>query len=437
MNAVATLVPDADLRSDLPLLTRLLPALVSALALLPATLALQYGRDFGLTLPLLLLQALLMAWGAVFIAGRAHGQLSYWESRVAPQAARDRVRAIVWHDLAWIAVLGLAGPAALAGVLAWQAQSMAPLLGTLAVLCAGLAAGLVLGLGWYGRVPRLLLLPALLLLVLLTQPSVVKALGAGEADTVLAVLAGVALMGGWLASPRALRVCAPPLPALRPRAWLRRLLGRVWRTVPPTGAQGANAVRQLPFMIFLFLPQLQIHAERMHWLAWGQRFGDLYAALGYGLWMLALGAFATAGLIAPPLLWRHRLAPGGLTARRWAQRLVLGSLLFLVGTLGLGLALAFVSRPFAPSVWASALGDLLLAASTAAWLRGRRKSKMEGLWAVLALGLGGAVAIAVPLWLGWVPERGVAWLLLQLSLSLPLAWAALRAWARQDLNALA
>lgn len=437
MNAVVTRVPDADLRSDLPLLTRLLPALVSALALLPATLALQYGRDFGVTLPLLLLQAMLMAWGAVFTAGRAHAQLRCWEVRVAPQAARDRVRAIVLHDLGWIAALGLAGPVALAGVLAWQAQSVAPLLGTLAVLVAGLAGGLTLGLGWHGRMPRLLLLPALLLLALLTQPSVVKTLGAGEAGSLLAVLAGVVLMAGWLASPGALRVCAPPLPALRPRAWLRRLLDRAWRTVPHTDARGPNAIRQLPFTIFFFLPQLQIHADRMHWLAWGQRFGDLYAALGYGLWMLALGAFATAGLIAPPLLWRHRLAPGGLTARRWAQRLVLGSLLFLVGTLGLGLGLAFVSRPFAPSVWASALGDLLLAASTAAWLRGRRRSRMDGLWAVLALGLGGVAAIAVPLWLGWVPERGAVWLMLQLSLSLPLAWAALRAWARQDLNSLA
>lgn len=424
--------------SDAPVFTPLLLGCCSVLALVPAVLAYEYpGQLAGVRLALLWVQTMLLAFGAASLAKVAGERLKPWEGRAAPLAARQRVRVRLLKDLLWMGLIGFAGPVVLGAVLAWQSAAPGPLLGVFAVLGAGGMAGLAVGLAWQGRLQRLLLLPAGLVLLLLMQPAVVRSLSVGEVVVTLPVLVALGLVAAWLASPQALRVCASPWPVPRPKAWLRRFLSRVWRTVPYAGAQGSSAVREVPFTIFIFLPQLQIHAERLHWLAWGQRFDDLYAALGYGLWMLALGTFASAGLIAPRLHWRHRLAPGGLTAQRWGRQLVLGSLLFLLGALGLGLALGYVSRPFAPSVWASAMGDMLLAGSAAAWLLGRRGSRKDGLWIVLGLGLAGAAVIAVLLGLGCVPQRGALWLGLQLALSVPMALAAVRAWGRRDLNQLA
>jgi hypothetical protein len=440
MSAALANPPAALPPGDAPVFTQLLLGFCSVLTLAPAALAYEFpGQLDSARVALLWVQTVLLAFGSASLAKVAGERLRPWEGRVAPLAARRRVRDRLLRDLLWMGAIGLAGPAVLGAVLAWQSAALGPLLGVLAVLCAGGVAGLAIGLAWQGRLPRLLLLPAglVLLLLLLAQPAVVRSLSAGDAHTALPVLAGLAVMGAWLVSPQALRVCAAPWPVPHPKAWLRRFLGSVWRTVPYAGSQGPSAVRELPFTVFIFLPQLQIHAERLHWLAWGQRFDDVYAALGYGLWMLALGIFASAGLIAPRLHWRHRLAPGGLTAQRWGRQLVLGSLLFLLTSLGLGLALGYVSRPFAPSVWASALGDMLLAASAAAWLLGRRGSRKDGLWIVLGLGLGGVAVIAVPLGLGLTPQRGAPWLALQLALTVPMTLAAVRAWGRRDLNQVA
>ncbi|MFN3305228.1 MAG: hypothetical protein ACK44A_16140 [Roseateles sp.] len=104
MIALTHTTPDGEPQAfNLPLLTRLLPGLVSAVALLPASLALQFHGAASVLLPLLIVQGTLLALGAGALAVAAHDRLCHWESRVAPLAARDRVRTgppqpvATWH----------------------------------------------------------------------------------------------------------------------------------------------------------------------------------------------------------------------------------------------------------------------------------------------------------------------------------------------------
>lgn len=419
---------------DLPVFTRLLPALLSGLALAPASLAYEFpGRMDSLAVTLLLMQTLLMAIGAMSLATAADARLRPWEGRVAPAVAHAREQARLLRDLVWMGCIGLSGPLVLAVVLDVQAGTVRLLPGAVALLSCGLCAGLVLGLGWQGRAPRWLVPPALLVLAALTLPRVVQAVGYGAPLQSLLILGLAGLLAFWLLSRRSLVRRAAPLPRWNPMPVLRRLPSRVWRMVP----MGDKKTRALPFTIFVFLPQFQMHAEHVRWLDWGRAYDAMPAALGYGLWLSLLSGMACLWLIAPPLHWRHRLAPGGLTAQRWARRLVLGSMLFFTAWFSLGLGMAMLTRPVYVGTWISAMGDVLLALSVAAWLRGRRGNTWHGVAIVLALGVVAALAVGMPAWLGLTPQRGTVWLSIQLGLTAYMTRAAIRAWAQQDLNAMA
>lgn len=444
MNAVATWArADGRPATDLPVFTQLLPGLLSLLMLLPATLLLQYRREMGMLVPLLWLQSLVLAIGAGSLAATAHAHLGPWESRVAPAAARERIRRRLLRDLWRMGAIGLAGPLVLAAVLDWQAGEVRVLAGVAALLSASLCGGLVLSLSWQGRAPRMLVLPALLLVALLTRPDVIQAVSRGEPLQSLAILACASLLWGWLLSRRALAACAPPLPWPSLAWWRRCWAHRVWRVVPArTGADGSKRFVGSPLILMIWVPQLLRDGAHIEWLSWGQSYIELKVVVGYGLWLLAICVLAGASLIAPPLQWRHRLAPGGLTARRWALRLVLGSMLTFAGVLsvGLGFAALFNKLPFWPldaSAWLSAMGDVLLAMSFVAWRRGLRNTGRKVVLAAVVLGMAAPLLLAALTWLGLTPQRGPVWLLIQLALIVPLTWAAIRAWAQQDLNALA
>ncbi|MFG6416716.1 hypothetical protein ACG02S_22725 [Roseateles sp. DC23W] len=420
--------------SDLPVFTRLLPALVSGLALAPAALAYEFpGRMDRLAVTVCWLQTLLLVIGAVSLATSAHERLHRWEGRIAPAAAHARARARLLLDLGWMGSIGLSGPLVLAAVLDLQSGGVRLLPGVVALLSCGLCAGLAMGLAWQGRAPRWLLPPALLVLAALALPHSMQALSHRTPLQSLLLLGLAGVTAFWLFSHRSLVRRGAPLPQWNPIPALRRLPSRVWRMVP----MGEKKTRALPFTMFVFVPQFQMHAERVRWLDWGRAYDTVPAALGYGLWLSLLSGMACVWLIAPPLHWRQRLAPGGMSAQRWALRLVFGSMLFIAAWLSLGLCMARLTQPVHVGNWAAAMGDALLAVAVAAWLRGRRGNTWRGLGIVLALGVVAALAIAVTSWLGLTPQRGAVWLAIQLALTVPVARAAIRAWAQQDLNLMA
>lgn len=452
MKAVVTMDDAAPPAFDLPLATRLLPGAVSALA---ALLAVAHGEGFlrgsGALVALLHVQASLLALGAAATAAVAHARLSRWEARLAPQRAQARVRAGLLRDLWHMAAIGLVGPLALAVVVGWQSGDAQPLPGTLAVLGASLCAGFCAVHSWQGRAPRWLLPLALAaLLFLLAAPGAVAAVS-GDGRLVLLTLALTgAAAWRFVLAPQALaaRVPALPLPKLPP--WWRRIWAhRGWELVryqQPYQTLSGRAVRppkvNVALMALAWLPQFLAQAPHLGWLGWGQPYGVEYAAAGYGLWMLFIGAFAGAYLVAPTLHWRHRLAPGSLTPRRWARRLVWGSMLGYAAAISLGIALSVLanrlaSRPLHADAWLLAMGDVLLASSFAVWQRGRYEGKATGFACVMGFGLAAFAVLAVLPLLGVTPQRGAVWLLAELALSVWLARSAIRAWAARDLNALA
>ncbi|MDR7335023.1 hypothetical protein [Roseateles asaccharophilus] len=441
--------PDAPPTSDLPFFTRLLPGLTSLLMLAPTMLAYEFrGKLDGVAVALLWVQTQLLAICAIWLVAAAHESLRPWEQRVAPSTARERVRSQLLRDLAWLAGTGLAGPIAMAGVLDHQAGVLRLLPGALALLMAALCGGLALSLSWQGRATRGLMLPALAVLASLTMPGVVRAISLSDALQSLAIIgcSGL-LLWGWMRSPRALSACAHPWP--RPRLyglqvwWRRTWSHRLWRTVPSrTSAGEYKRSGMSPLWLLIWAPQFMTHGGRLEWLSWGQSYDHLYAMLGYGVWLLGLGVAFGMPLVAPPLHWRLRLAPGGLTARRWARHLVLGSMLAVAVLLSAGLGLAAMTNklPFWPvdaSAWLSAMGDLLLVVSLAAWRWGRHCRVRDALLGGAALALAAPATLVTLTWLGLTPERGPVWLLIQLSLTVCMTRAAIRAWAQQDLNAMA
>ena len=179
------------------------------------------------------------------------------------------------------------------------------------------------------------------------------------------------------------------------------------------------------------------------WLDWGQAYSHVYAAAGYGVGLMVLTGLSSVYLFAPRLHWRRRLAPGGLTPKRWARRLVLGSLLCYAVLFTAGVALSVLSntlasRPSHVQAWPSVMGDVLLAVSFGIWHRGRYEAlPVVGLLWALGLALAVAGVLAVLPSLGFTPQRGLLWLGIQLVLVLPLTQAAIRAWTRRDPNAMA
>lgn len=441
MNAVIAEARRETPLALLPVFTRMLPGAVSASALAAATMALEMrGPAAQMLVPLLWVQILLLALGAMSLVATAHQRLRPWEGRVAPAAAGERVRRQLLLDLGWMSAIALAGPWALAAVLDWQTGELRLLPGVAAMLSAGLCGGVVLGLGRWGRAPRVLIAPALLVLASLAQPGVIRVLSGGDVLQSLALLACAGLLWAALMSPRSLAARARPLPRLQPMAWWRRRWAhRMWSFVAERseGRKGASL-----WLLWIWLYQPVSHADRLEWLSWGRDYSHPYAALGYGVGLLLIGAIAGSRLIAPPVHWRHRIAPGGFTVQRWALRLVLGSMLFYAGFFGVGVGLGVLIMgvafwPVHAAVLVSGIGDLLLATSAAAWLRGRRGATKQRVLIGVALVLAAPLLLSLLIWMGLTPQRGPVWLLLQLALTALFARAAIRAWARRDLNTMA
>jgi hypothetical protein len=451
MIALATTSPAGEPQAfGLPLLTRLLPGLVSAIALLPASLALEFRGAASALLPLLIIQGTLLALGAGALGTAAHERLRHWESRAAPLGARDRVRAGLLGDVWRMGAIAAAGPLALALMLAWRGDGWESARSALAVPASCLCGGLVAALSWHGRAPRLLLVPALAVLVALLGLPGGAGLGGAWA---LAAAAGAALLWRWLASPRALAVRAPPLPWPRPVAWLRRTTAyQTWRVT--SGLEATAPVRQSShryrfvgvLLPLLWLPQFVGQADRMRWLSWGQTYGGVYDSAIYSGCMLLACLIATGCQVAPPLHWRLRLAPHGMSPQRWAVRKVLGSMAAVAALFTTALALVVLfgasGSPYVTAGnWLLLMGDVLLASSFVLWLGGLRGLRLTGwraglLVLLLVLAMPGLPALVLYglLALGVTPQRGAVWLALQLALTVPLTLGAIRVWGHRDLN---
>jgi hypothetical protein len=454
MNAAQSLRADnAPPVFEWPVLLALLPGAVSACAALMAVMSLEYLRWSGaVPAALLYLQGSLLAVAAMALADGAGRQLRGWEQRAAPRRARDRIRASLQRWVVGLLAAGLAGPLAWAAVLGWQAGSAQPVLGCLAVLLASAAAGLCLVQGWQGRLPRAqMAVVVAVLLSLLVAPGAVEAV---SRDGLLAALAlGLAGLGFWRAAlaKQALAACAAPMPTPHlGMRWRRFWTLGGWERVPEftlyrtmSGWAWRPSKHSLTWATLAWLPQGFIQARHTSWLDWGQSYAHVFAALGFGVWLLLLTAATRSFQIAPALNWRRRLAPRGLTAQRWATRLVWGSML----SFGLGFTLLIAlstlgnawtsGRTFSVLPSLSALGDVVLASGLMAYVRGRDDSSVMGFLRLLAVCLGAVALLAVLPWLGLTPQRGPLWLSIELALGMGLGRAAVRVWAKRDLNALA
>jgi len=192
----------------------------------------------------------------------------------------------------------------------------------------------------------------------------------------------------------------------------------------------------------VLVPQSLMQAPRWSFHAWGTAYTSGLDLAYLGLWMLLLGGLINMWVIGPPLHWRARLAPGGLSAAGWARRMVTGSLLHAVGWVSVALALGMaVSQPALRAeqlaAWAPVASDVALAMAWALWLRGRRNNGFSVLLASVGLGAATALPLLAAHALALAPRRGVIWLAIELTLTLTFLVAAQRAWARQDLNRLA
>ncbi|MFG6416717.1 hypothetical protein ACG02S_22730 [Roseateles sp. DC23W] len=429
---------------DLPFVTCGLPAAGSLLVLIAAGLAILAPRHVGIAFPLLWGQALLLAYGANRSAAVAHERLLPWERRVAPLGSREVVRGWLLSRLGQLGGLGAAGPLALGVVLDAHAGEVQTLPGVAALLAASLCGGLVLGLGWCGRAPRWLVVPAAGVLALLLRPSGVEAVVRGEPLVSLLVIGAAGLAGAALVRADALRVVASPLPRPRlPARWRRNWLTNWlfhWRSLPMRNAAGEPLVRHTVAAAvgFFFQSQVLLIAHRMGWLAWGQPFGDVVTVACGGLCLFILATAAALHLSAPSLHWRHRLAPRGLTTRRWVRQLVWGSLLTYAPA-GLLMLTIWLRRDPAVDAgfWASVLGDLMLTSSVALWSRGCSDGLLDNLRRLLGAALAAVAMLCGLNALGLTPQRGAVWLMVQAGLVGVMTILALRAWARRDINALA
>lgn len=454
MNAVLRMrADDAPPVFEWSVLLALLPGAVSAWAALMAVVTLEHPQWNGaMPAALLHLQGGLLAVAAGALAAGAGGRLRGWDQRAAPGRARDRIRVSLQRWMAGLLAAGLAGPLALAAVLAWQAGSGQPVLGSLGVLLASAAAGLCVVQGWQGRLPRgQMAAVSVVLLSLLAVPGAVESVSGG--GLLAAVALGLAGWGFWRAAlaKQALAACAAPMPVPRlGLRWWRFWTLSGWERVPEftlyrtmSGWAQRPSKQSVIWSNLALLPQAFFLQQHLNWLDWGQSYEHMLAAAGFGGWLLLLAALARGSQIAPPLNWRRRLAPRGLTAERWAIRLVWGSML----SFGLGfmllialstLANAWTSgRPFSVLPCLSALGDVVLASGLMAYVRGRDDSGAMGFLRLLAACLAAAAVLALLPWLGLTPQRGPLWLLIELALSAVLGRAAIRVWAKRDLNALA
>ena len=372
--------------------TLLLPSLLSFLAvLLGWSLAWAGVRSVAMLGIVIVLQALLMVSGAAVISGVHTAAAARWRRRVAPSVALQRARQASRRMLGQLAARGVAGPLLMLVGLAWLQP------------------------GW----DLLAMAAGVLLAVAVTVP------------------AGAAL-GAWL--QRQAASSEGKLPPSMP-AW-RRLAGRWrWRHVPTWQQVNLRYPSGGLWMACLLVPQALVQAAHWRFHAWGAAYTGGWDIAFAGLWMVALGVFVHVAVIGPPLHWRARLAPGGLSAARWARRMVVGSLLNAAAWVSVALAISMaISKPDLRAVqltaWAPVMGDVLLAMAWSLWLRGGRNSTLRQGLGSLSLGVATVLLAGLARVLGLALQRGAVLLTVELVLALVFAVAAQRAWARQDLNRL-
>lgn len=371
----------------------LMPSLLSFFAALLAWALTSAGvRSTGALGIVTTLQALLMLTGAGLITGLHTASAACWQRRVAPSTALWRVRQASRTMLARLALRGVIGPLLMLVGLAWLRPAADVLVMAAAVLLA-LGAPLLVGAALGSRLQR--------------------------------------RVSTWVERERkaSLRWRWP--------AWERR-----WRFVPCQEHVGTSRHGHGLWVVCVLVPQSLIQAQYWSFHAWGRVYGSGLDLLFVGLWVLLLGLLINMATLAPPLHWRLRLAPGGLSAGGWAGRLVAGSLLSAAGWVSIALLLSMsISSPSVRAMqlaaWGPALADVLLAMAWTLWMRGLRNSGLR----LVAAGFGLAVVVialaAAAAALGQPLQRGPALLVAELTLTAGFAVAAQRAWARQDLNRLA
>lgn len=372
--------------------TLLLPSLLSFLAaLLGWALAWAGVRSVVLLGIVMVLQALLMLSGAAVISGVHAAASARWRRRVAPSAALQRVRRASNRLLGQLAARGIVGPLLMLIGLAWLQPGwdlLAMAAGVLLAVAATVLAGAVLGERLHRR---------------------------------------------W-ASPAGTRVRARPTWRWH-GGWWR------WRSVPTWQQVDLRHPSGALWVACLLVPQALVQAAHWRFHAWGAAYASGWDIAFAGLWILVLGVFVHTAVIGPPLHWRARLAPGGLSAGRWARRMVVGSLLNAAVCVSVALAISMaVSKPDLRAVqlsaWAPVMGDVLLAMAWSLWLRGERNSSWRQGLGSLSLGVAAVLLAGLARVLGLALQRGAVLLVAELALALVFAVAAQRAWARQDLNRL-
>lgn len=434
------------------------PALVTVLALLLALAGVPVPD--GAVTAVLGIQAVLLALVAAGSTSSAIVWMGRWAARVAPARGARRARARMVRQLVVVGGVGLVGPLALAlntaiGQRLSLADVPAALLSVFVVLAAAQALGAWCGLAWRGQAGRwvmggwMMLALGIALLGPLRHALAAWPLGAA--------LCAAGLLLAWVAFARRLG---------RPRAWRgvpvflhadtpTKPMREGWQRLPfaDTDEAGRRLDRvagqdfwRSSFVPVIYLPSLvmlQLLLNPQLWAAqaWGMPVQGMWL-FGYPGWMMFLTVVAGNGLVHPCLHWRRRLAPGGLQPRGWAWRMLAGSLAMGVAWLTLLVALAVVLRSTEArgpmlSTWPVALGDLALCYAAAAWARGWRNHQVA-LLVALPLMFAAVLAVAATGWaLGSPLVRGGGWLLTELLLAALLGVAAVRRWARRDLNALA
>ncbi|MFN3305226.1 MAG: hypothetical protein ACK44A_16130 [Roseateles sp.] len=423
----------------------LAPGLTSLLALGTALMA--SGVSPTVLSAFVGLQAVMLALSAAMSTSSAAVWTARWQGRVAPSRGAAQARQRLWRQLAVSAGLGLCGPLALAihaeVVASWSLARMPQaLLAVLTLLLAAQALGGWCGLAWRGRAGRWVLLGWIVLVLAFARQRVLReflvALPALSLLVVLLVALGWWVLWQRLAQHRQ-RWAGVPLNGAA-RAAFRP--AQVWQPLPFDGedAEGRDGrFAEMPAwrrLILFLLWVLAVTAWRHQ--AWEAQVQGVGLAT-YAGWMALLTGLAGCALIQPAAHWRRRLAPGAMTPKQWARRMVLRSLAGGVLALTVVGGGAVFSTP-AQGRWAllgtgaTVLGDLCLAFTLAAWVRVRRND-LVGLLLAAALMFGAVFTLtAAAVGVGLPLVRGAGWLAVELALAALLGWAAVRLWADRNMG---
>lgn len=415
------------------------------------------GVPAGLLTALIGLQCVMLALGAAMASSSAAVWIARWTERVAPSRGVHMAGRRMARQLMVCGSIAVVGPLALALALRLEvsaspslAQILCTLLAALVPMAAAQLLGAWCGLSWRGKAAPAVLIGWLVLAAALAELGPLRQNLA--AFPALAVVACAAITLGWLALarrlPRQQRVWRG-IPVYRSARASRLPAAVGWQRLPFDGETGPAAVTGLwrsRWFVTFYLPGTmlsQVVVQPKIWAlnASGQHVQDL-GIWGYAGWMALLTVLGGSALVHPGLHWRHRLAPGARDARKWGLRMLAGSLLggmaWLVAVVAVVVALGPAEQRAALlSTGPVALGDLALSYSLAAWARGYRNKVFMTLMTAATVFMvslavtSGLAALGSPL------VRGAAWLAVELTLAGALFIAALRRWAKHDLNALA